>query len=352
VTPRGAVAPSGELATHDPHALLRWCEVQRFTGALQFSSADLRGEIPLLAGVPEIAGEGDPVNDQLERFLGLGEGSYTLVPMLPPLVGADFVSETELGGDLAAVHIGDLMHYCEVTGLSGRLTLRHLPQDEAGDQGERGDLGGRACVAQYSRGELASLTLDGHADADIASVFEWTAGDWRIATQPVFGADPGSQAPEGEHLLRTLEVAITDILEKSARSRTTSWRPPTLRPPREAALVEALPPVAPLPPNAADTTVKVYFVQSVRPSGVAAPVAAPAVAPGVQVPTTTTLTAAPAPEPAVQPPAPAAPLAVTTPPPRPTHLGRPTREEIALGAVLALALVAAAAILLGLVLRA
>lgn len=276
-----APSPSGSFSTSaDADAILRWCEAQRFTGTLAFVLDRVPGEIPLVAGLPELARpsqpdpdapDGDPVARALDRFVAGSKGTYTLRQHLPPIDGAEAPSDRVVRGPLSLRSPADIMRYCELAGLTGQLQLTH-----------DGDADG-ACAALYERGELVSLTVDGRDDLDVAAIFDWSSGRFEVTAFPLFDRDPTQRdpllgappSPEEAQLLRTVEVALADILTRRAAAPTTSPRNPSFRPPPRA---EATP-AAPLPPPpraprleappSPDTTVKVYFVQARKPAVVA-----------------------------------------------------------------------------------
>ncbi|MBI5512797.1 MAG: hypothetical protein HY909_03470 [Deltaproteobacteria bacterium] len=269
MNPDQTLPPHGDLARTPPQEVLRWCEKVRFTGTLCVTRPE-PGELPLVGGAPELHGPEDPTHAVLERFLAATEGTYVLSQKLPPLGKCTELSYLELEGRLEDATMGDLMHYCEVTGLSGHLTVEHL-RDGAVE----------TCDARYRRGELDSITLDGSDDEGVNAVFDWREGRWSIVAKPAFTVleERTSTAPPvpRDALLRTLEVTVAEILERSLRSRTPSYRPPSMHAP--GAPPDALPPM-PLPgavstgpyavagidggkppTEAVESTVKIYLVR-------------------------------------------------------------------------------------------
>ncbi len=275
----------------------------------------------MLAGGPELAGGDDPVVSALERFLTLADGRYELRQTLPAVTDHDAGESLHRSGTLTDLRVGDLMHFCEATGLTGTLTLRHRPTE-------------RTCTARYQRGELLSLTLDGRSDADLTAIFAWADGTYDVQAFSAWATDIDDALPSGDALLETLQVAMADILEKSARSRTPSRRPPSLRPahasdgPRSRSDKP--------PQGGADTTVKVYFVQARR-----------SLSPEPVVPAVLPTTVATAPvvvaDPVVPVIAPAAP--------RPVPSIAPSSTEIGLGVVLLVVIFTAVALVAGLLAR-
>lgn len=340
------VTPAGELSETTPEALLRWCESRKFTGTLRFSQRSQEHTLPLLAGQVEARGPEDPVSLSLEAFLLAVSGRYFLEQALPDIDDGERLGRTHLRGPIGAERIGDLMQYCEAVGLTGELRLEH--------DGRPGE-GLRNCTATYQRGELASLTLDGRDDQDFSAIFAWTEGTWEVQAEELFRSESRPPPPPEprDPLLRTLEVALADVLEKGARSRSPSRRPPSLRPiPNEA-------PPAPkaLPQGAADTTIKVYFVKA---SGPAAHPKPPQVTPQSPTEPPPPAHAAPVQRPASLPSPPphgssVAPQPVKAPEPAstPARPTRPmTREELVLAVITVVGLAFAAWLLVGLMLRA
>ncbi len=273
------VAPSGSLSPGLPEAIVAWCEARCFTGVLDFAADGAVREVPFLGGrVEVIAGAEDPVLRDLERFLSLTEGSYTLTQRLPSLEGSTPAGSLSIAGELSRHAPSSLMAWCESAGLDGQLTLERAP---------------KRCVARYECGELRSLTIDGASpDNDVSEVFGWSEGRWVIHAVPVFPReswDPSvilGPPREGEGLLHTVEFALAEILDKRASVRPSKPLRASLRPGAHPEGVEIPPPPrAPRfdpPAGSADTTVKVYFVQARDAAAVLAQSAArPAVKPAV-----------------------------------------------------------------------
>jgi len=289
VSDRPAPTPSGNFLHGEADSILRWCEAQRFTGTLTVTVDRVPADIHLLAGVPEVASAresdpdhgADPVARALDRFLEAPRGSYTLRQHLPPIEGAETSSERVVRGPLALRSPADIMRYCELAGLTGQLLLRLDHDDHAGE-----------CTALYERGELVSLTLDGREDLDVGAIFDWSTGRFEVTAFPLFDRDPSRRdpllgappSPEEAQLLRTVEVALADILTQRAQAPSLSPRNPSFRPPPPRSADPSAPVVVPPsprtprfepPPPSPDTTVKVYFVQARRPP-VVSPQGAPA----------------------------------------------------------------------------
>ncbi len=277
-----APSPSGTFLLGEADSLLRWCEAQRFTGTLTVTVDRVPTEIQLLAGVPEVVSprdsdpghDDDPVGRAVDRVLKAPRGSYTLRQHLPPIEGAEAPSDRVVRGALSLRSPADIMRYCELAGLTGQLTLTLDDDHSVGE-----------CSALYERGELVSLTLDGRDDLDVAAIFDWSVGRFEVTAFPLFDRDPGSRdpllgappSPDEAQLLRTVEVALADILTRRAQAPSASPRYPSFRPPpphkTEPGATAPLPPAPRTPrfepgPPSPDTTVKVYFVQARRPHGV------------------------------------------------------------------------------------
>src|SRR5689334_3653934 len=95
-----SIAPSGDLATTPPEALLRDCERVHFTGTLAFDAESTHGVLPMLNGVAEIGADDPRIEQALDDFLAARTGRYTLTQMLPPLEGATHNGELGLHGSL------------------------------------------------------------------------------------------------------------------------------------------------------------------------------------------------------------------------------------------------------------
>lgn len=325
------MTPAGELSAVPPEDLLRWCESQKFTGTLRFIPSAESFVFPLVAGLVEVQGPDDPLSLALEGFLTAQRGRYELTQSLPPIESSERLHDMHLRGLLGPERVGDLMQFCEATGLTGELRLKHDVRTSSA---------ARQCVARYIRGELASLTLDGRDDLDLATIFAWGDGRWEILALPVFAPDALKPPPVPEEtLLRTFEVALADVLEKSAQSRSGTHRKPSLRPaPAEVAVAAP----AKLPPGAADTTIKVYFVKAAtRPT----PPAPLPLTPSLLPPAMETPPATGAGESATGVPLPPSPTLTTSP------SGRLTRVEMVLSGITLVGLSLAVWLLAGLLLR-
>ncbi len=275
-TSEAAIPPRALLADVRPDAVLRFCEMAHFTGTLSFTTATGKGLLPVLNGVPEVSDDAS-IEAALDEFLGSTEGTYTLKQILPNLDAATRAGDLAWHGTMSGGGIPDLMRYCESAGLTGTLRLTH---------------GEETCDARYERGDLVSLEVDREEDQNLERVFAWPDGAFAIQAQPLFEteAEPppprvvaaAAALPEPQ-LLRTLEVALAEIMDKRSRNdgdrpASSAFRAPSLRSlPGVAFGVERTPGTAPSPMRAptqpgvrrtvnpepmhgADSTVKVRFV--------------------------------------------------------------------------------------------
>jgi hypothetical protein len=180
-----------------------------------------------------------------------------------------------------AVHVpADLMNYCERAGLTGKLVFR------------RED---RSAEAVYDRGELAAIRVDGTDDADLHEVFGWEEGVFEIvahAATPKLDVDelvgwedevdedPADREPTiqfqrkrrkqdtAEIFLRSVEVALTSILEEREKRRAPARTSPPLPPPKKARTssapgLEAVPKIE--PPRRKEPTVRIVFLGAKAP---------------------------------------------------------------------------------------
>lgn len=285
------LAPSGTLSAHPPERIIAWCETVRFTGLLGFVDDNTAFELPFIAGQLEDTTDStenpndlsDP-SQLLDRFLSLTDGSYTLIQRLPSLPDATEPTPLSRAGSLSQHSPSTLMAWCERVALDGQLSLSHNPL---------------RCTARYDHGELVSLTLDGAAtDSDISSVFAWENGTFSIQSVPLFPReswDPSiilTPPRATDDLLRTVELALTDVLARRESVRPARTLHPSLRPQplADPTLSSHTPPTNPLPQlsspprfdlpaGSADTTVKVYFVRARAPEPPPTPPTPPAVSP-------------------------------------------------------------------------
>jgi len=196
----GPIGREGDLARTAPEHVLAFCERERFSGALHFDAPAGAGQLPLLNGVPEIPEHDRPLARAFEAFLSLGAGRYQLEQLLPDLEGAERMGDTAFMGTLASVSISALLRYCSAVGLSGMVTL------------SRPD---RGVLIRYSRGELASISVNDSADVDLVTLFAWTEGRFEIRARPLFGAGSASVTNLASPLSQ-IELALGDVLARSA----------------------------------------------------------------------------------------------------------------------------------------
>jgi len=240
---------TGEITSEGVIMLLADIEERRTSGVLHFEAGEVNGQIELIAGQlaleqPEMTDGRDPV----EVLLSLREGSYELLQKLPPLPVSKGDEQARQGS--LEVHVpADLMNYCEGAGLTGKLRLEN--ED-------------RSAEAIYDRGELTAIRVDGTEDTDLHDVFGWSTGHFTIVAftvappldvdelEEIEGEeeeDPLEREPTiqftrkkqdtSEIFLRSVEVALTDILEEREKRRGPSKRtspPSAMRQVRESSI--------------------------------------------------------------------------------------------------------------------
>jgi hypothetical protein len=268
---------SGSITQAGVLAVLSEIEQRRTTGVLKFDAGGVSGEVEVVAG--QLAfdqKELDDGRDPVEVLLGLREGRYEVqqrLPVLPVSKGDEQRREGSL-----AVHVpADLMNYCERAGLTGKLTF------------SRGE---RSAEAVYDRGDLVAIRVDGSDDADLHEVFGWDEGVFVIvahAATPKLDVDelvgweeveeeedPSEREPTiqfqrkrrkqdtAEIFLRSVEVALTSILEEREKRRAPTRTSPPLPPPKKArtssapGIDKALPKSE--PPKRKEPTVRIVFL--------------------------------------------------------------------------------------------
>ena len=278
-------AMSGEIPVGGVVEILREIEERRITGRLRFTAeapgdGQQTGEVELVAG--QIALDQDSLpdgSDPVEILLQLRSGLFVVHQKLPPLP-VSRGDDLEKKGSLA-VHVpADLMNYCESVGLTGLLRLTR--------EGEVAEL-------IYEFGELLAIRIDGREDGDLGPIFAWDEGNFHLkvnaharslvpemiepepeqASAPLLSAEesyPGAREPTtqfvrptkkspddtGRHFLKVVEVALTDIVDRSQKARPRTSPPrapmPTARP---------RPPTMPAPPaprRRREPTVRVVYL--------------------------------------------------------------------------------------------
>ena len=246
---------SGEVPLEGMLDVLRQIEERRISGRLRFTAKNEKGqgetgEVELVAG--QLALSQDPLpdgTDPVERLLVLRGGIFVVHQRLPPLAVSQG-DEQNKRGSLAVHAPSDLMTYCEGAGLTGTLRLINS---------------GSLVDMIYEAGELLGIRVDGHENADLSHVFSWEDGRFEIGVgrdvrSLMPGAppeDPSDREPTtqfvrpgvndtGQHFLKVLEIALTDIVDSRERAQhkgrgqqssvpkpSVRPRPPTLAPPRE-----------------------------------------------------------------------------------------------------------------------
>ena len=242
---------SGEIPHDGVIDVLREIEKKRITGRIRYLIGDKAGEVELSAG--QIAMDQDSLEsgeDPVEVLLAAREGTYAVHALLPALAVSQG-DDQERRGSLA-VHVpADLMTYCELAGLTGSLELRN---------------DGKLVEVVYEFGELLAIRIDGREQADLAEVFAWDEGSFRVALrtyaevrsrlpEPIseapatapeddqddreptvrFAKAPNDGAPTarfakgagegredtGAQLLRMVEVALTDVVRTREKARAS-----------------------------------------------------------------------------------------------------------------------------------
>lgn len=225
--------------------VLREIEARRITGRLRFSSGGKTGDVAVVAG--QIALDQETMADgadPVETMLKARGGHYAVHQRLPtlPISHGD---DDHRNGSLE-VHVpADLMNYCEQSGVTGTLKLKQE---------------GKLAELVYDAGELLAIRLDGKEDADLSAVFSWDQGSFDIAVgrdvqslvprsaPPPPPDDPSEREPTtqfvkartedtGQHFLKVVEVALTDVVATRERVRPKSHTSPprvpapSIRPP-------------------------------------------------------------------------------------------------------------------------
>jgi hypothetical protein len=219
----------GNLAQHAPAKILGSLGRMRFTGELRFTLGQKTHSVDVRGGVT--ASDADATR-AMELFLSAASGPYELREQVPLLPGAVRQDALAVGGSLADAGPADLLNFCESIGLTGKLEIESE---------------GRACVARYSRGELASLAVDGQDDGAIDALFACREGRYKIRQRDAFEDEAPSSMTELQPALGTIEMALSEILARSAKGKPAAARPVT-RPPS----------IAP-PPMSPDQSVKIIF---------------------------------------------------------------------------------------------
>ncbi len=215
-------------------------EAQRTTGVLRFTSGDITGDVALVFGqISSDQKDRDDGEDVIDLLLGLREGRFELLQLLPPLPVSRGDKTTKEGS--LDVHVpADLMNYCERAGLTGVLCFEY---------------GKKRVEIVYDRGSLGAIRLDGLEDLN--DVFGWEEGSFSVQTHAAVPDVESMPAPPsvvskdapaepdstGKQFLRVVEVTLAEIVrEREERRPATRTSPPlpamplakkhpTLRPP-------------------------------------------------------------------------------------------------------------------------
>ncbi len=266
---------SGEITKEGVLSLLSKVEELRTSGIIRFEVGDLVGEVELVAGQlaldqTELSDGSDPV----EVLLGLRKGHYLVFQKLPPLP-VSHGDERHKEGSLA-IHVpADLMRYCEAAGLTGKLTFKRDT---------------RSAEAIYDGGELSAIRVDGSEDADLHDIFAWDEGTFAIAAHTIAPKldvdemtgwieeeDPSEREPTiqfkrrkddtSEIFLRSVEVALSSIVEEREKRRGASRTSPPMPPSKRARRPSSIPGVdEPKPKRKREPTVRIVYLGTKLPT--------------------------------------------------------------------------------------
>jgi hypothetical protein len=196
--------PIGNLEQHSPASLLAAIERMRFTGELRFTVGQKTHAVDVRGGV---ASDEPEHARAMELFLSAVSGPYELREQLPVLPSGVRKNSLCVGGSLSDTSPAELLNFCESIGLTGKLSL---------------DSEGRECLARYVKGELVSLTVDGQDDGALDAVFAWRAGSYQIQQRNAFDEEGPSSITDLRPALGTIEVALSEILARSAKNKGTA----------------------------------------------------------------------------------------------------------------------------------
>jgi hypothetical protein len=267
---------SGEIPDGGMLDVLREIEGRRITGRLRFSTGGQSGDVAIVAG--QIALDQDPMpdgSDPVEVVLKARKGHYVVHQRLPslPISHGD---DDHRSGSLA-VHVpADLMNYCEQSGVTGTLKLKHLNE---------------LAELVYDAGELLAIKLDGKEDGDLSGIFAWDDGSFDIKVGKDVQAlvptsmrapapeDPSEREPTtqfvrprestGQHFLKVFEVALTDVVETRERVRPRARTSPPRAPAPSIRPPPAMPKISP-PKRPREHTVRIAYLAGDDESAIAA----------------------------------------------------------------------------------
>lgn len=221
--------PIGNLEQHAPPRILAALERLRFTGELRFTVGQKTHSVDVRGGLA--SDEGDSAR-AMELFMAAVSGPYELRERLPLLPKSERETERSIKGSLADHSPTELLNFCENVGLTGKLTLERE---------------GRECLGRYVKGELVSLVLDGQDDQALDAVFAWNEGRYAIAQRNAFDEEGPSSVTDLRPALGSIELALSDILKRSAKGQ----------PPGGKAKPKTIPPS--IAPPSPDQSVKIIF---------------------------------------------------------------------------------------------
>lgn len=242
---------TGEITGDGILPVLTEIEGRRTSGVLEFEGPGASGSVALVAG--EIAVDQKPMEDgrdPVEVLLELHEGTYRVrqrLPTLPVSKGDDLYRTGSL-----AVHVpADLMRYCEHAGMTGTLAFEN---------------GGRRADVVYEGGELVAIRVEGSGEDDLKEVFGWEEGTFEIRAlteipemvpedvtelpgepdQAQEGEEPAEPRPRrrdetGQIFLRSVEVALSSIVEEREKRRSPTRASPPLPPKPKARATDSFP---------------------------------------------------------------------------------------------------------------
>lgn len=229
--------PIGNLEQHAPASLLAAIERMRFTGELRFTVGQKTHAVDVRGGV---ASDEPEHARAMELFLAAVSGPYELREQLPVLPSGVRKNSLCVGGSLSDTSPAELLNFCESIGLTGKLSL---------------DSEGRECLARYVKGELVSLMVDGQDDGALDAVFAWRAGSYQIQQRNAFDEEGPSSITDLRPALGTIEVALSEILARSAKNKGTAPIP-SIAPPGKPK-PKTIPPTGGVP--SPDQSVKIIF---------------------------------------------------------------------------------------------
>ena len=136
------------------------------TGVLEFENSHVHGTVQLVRG--QIADPDGAEKRAVELLLSLRDGAFAVYPKLPHLP-ISRGNESSRRGSLSVHSPADLMRYCELAGLSGRLLLENR---------------GQLAIGRYHGGQLEEVSIDGGSADDFVQALDWDEGTFRVDSVP------------------------------------------------------------------------------------------------------------------------------------------------------------------------